>query len=249
MHMTKQLEHQPHSQPATAPEPAAADANASLSRPPRRRDVEVHDSNRGPWYFVFGTPSHQKRSAGTSTGPTPAEYLELIPAAPESSPKTPIVYFHGGGWISGSSDISTYRLLDFVEAGHPAFNVEYPLAPEHPHPRTLRSTLAALAWIRRHHPEYQSVHLMGDSAGANLAMMAAIMISNPSLAPPLGVEMTAEVPADPECCLDSGGAGPSDLDRRRVRPRLSHAPELRRPGSARPRSSARTLRDTDGPDV
>ena len=128
-------------------------------------------------------------------GPNAAEYLDFIPPAPELQPKTTIVYFHGGGWISGSSDIATYRLLDFVAAGHPAFNVEYPLAPEHRHPQILRSTLAALVWIRRNHPEYESVHLMGDSAGANLAMMAAIMISNPSLAPPLGVEMTGEVPA------------------------------------------------------
>ena len=127
-------------------------------------------------------------------GPNAAEYLELIPAAPESPPKTPIVYFHGGGWISGSTDTTTHRLLDFAAAGHPVFNVEYPLAPEYPHPQILRSTLAALAWIRGHHPEYESVHLMGDSAGANLAVMAAIMISNPSLAPPLGVEMTSEVP-------------------------------------------------------
>ncbi len=36
---------------------------------------------------------------------------------------------------------------------------------------------------------------MGDSAGANLAMMAAIMFSDPSLAAHLGVEITGEVPA------------------------------------------------------
>ena len=128
-------------------------------------------------------------------GPNAAEYLDLIPASPQSLPMTAVVYFHGGGWISGSSDISTYRLLDIAAEGHPVFNVEYPLAPEYPHPQILRSTLAALAWIRRHHPEHESVHLMGDSAGGNLAMMAAIMISNPGLAPPLGLEMTGELPA------------------------------------------------------
>jgi len=53
-------------------------------------------------------------------GPHAAEYLELIPAALKSPSKTAIVYFHGGGWISGSSDIATYRLLDFAAAGHPA---------------------------------------------------------------------------------------------------------------------------------
>jgi acetyl esterase/lipase len=128
-------------------------------------------------------------------GPNAAEYLDLIPAAPKSPPGTAVVYFHGGGWISGSSDISTYRLLDIAAEGHPVFNVEYPLAPEYPHPQILRSILAALVWIRRHHPEHESVHLMGDSAGGNLAMMAAIMISNPGLAQPLGVEMTGAVPA------------------------------------------------------
>lgn len=128
-------------------------------------------------------------------GPDAAEYLDVIPVASDVKPNTPIVYFHGGGWISGSSDIATYRLLDFAAAGHPGFNVEYPLAPEHPHPQILRSTLASLAWIRHHHPEYESVHLMGDSAGANLAMMAAIMISDPSQAKPLGLEMTEELPA------------------------------------------------------
>jgi acetyl esterase/lipase len=44
---------------------------------------------------------------------------------------TAVVYYHGGGWISGSSDISTYRLLDVAAEGHPVFNVEYPLAPEY----------------------------------------------------------------------------------------------------------------------
>ena len=128
-------------------------------------------------------------------GPGVAEYLDVIPAAPHMRTKTPIVYFHGGGWISGSSDIATYRLLDFAAAGHPAFNIEYPLAPEHPHPQILRSTLMALAWIRRHCPDYESVHLMGDSAGANLAMMAAIMISDPSQAQPLGIDLPEELPA------------------------------------------------------
>jgi len=128
-------------------------------------------------------------------GPGAAEYLDLIPADPNSVPKTPVVYFHGGGWISGSSDIATYRLLDLAAAGHPVFNVEYPLAPEHQHPSILRSTLAALAWIAREYPDYESVHLMGDSAGANLSVMAAIMISDPSQAEPLGIDLPVELPA------------------------------------------------------
>ena len=128
-------------------------------------------------------------------GPDAAEHLYFIPAAPKALAKMPVVYFHGGGWIYGGADISTHRLLDIAAAGHPVFNVEYPLAPEHPHPQILRSTLAALTWIHRHHPEYESVHLMGDSAGANLALMAAIIVSNPGLAPSLGLDVPDDVPA------------------------------------------------------
>jgi len=45
----------------------------------------------------------------------------------------------------------------------------------------LRSLLKALVWIKKKYPEYDAIHLIGDSAGGNLAMMLGIFISNPSL--------------------------------------------------------------------
>lgn len=114
-------------------------------------------------------------------GPHPAERLEWIEPRAGSPARLPVVYVHGGGWICGKKELYTDELLFLAEAGHPVFNLEYPLAPEHPHPQMLLSLLEALAWIGEQHPGYEAVHLMGDSAGGNLALMLGILSANPAL--------------------------------------------------------------------
>ena len=92
--------------------------------------------------------------------------------------RTPVVFFHGGGWMMGSTATYSHDLVFLAEAGRPVFNVEYSKAPEHPHPEVLRSVFKSLAFIRANFPEAQSVHLLGDSAGGNLAVMAAVLLQN-----------------------------------------------------------------------
>lgn len=112
-------------------------------------------------------------------GAHPDERLEFIEPRPGAPARAPLVYIHGGGWISGKKELYTNELAFLADEGYPIFNLEYPLAPEHPHPNILLSLLTALRWIRERHPEYQGVHFMGDSAGGNLAMMLGILTSNP----------------------------------------------------------------------
>jgi len=111
-------------------------------------------------------------------GDHPAERLDRIEAAPDVPARAPIVYVHGGGWICGKKSMYTSSLVPFAAAGHPVFNLEYPLAPERPHPHMLRSLLSAIAWIHERYPEHEAVHLMGDSAGGNLVTMLGILMSN-----------------------------------------------------------------------
>jgi len=101
-----------------------------------------------------------------------------------------IVYLHGGGWIACSKKYYPADLQFLCDAGYTVFNVDYPLAPEQPHPRMLQSILRAVAWIKRKHPQIQRVHMMGDSAGANLAAMYAVACANPELLPVFGSEFT-----------------------------------------------------------
>jgi acetyl esterase/lipase len=81
----------------------------------------------------------------------------------------------------GTKDFYSHDLLFLASHGHPVFNVEYPKAPDHPHPWILRSVFKALTFIKANFPEAGTVHLMGDSAGGNLAVMAGILALNPEL--------------------------------------------------------------------
>lgn len=105
----------------------------------------------------------------------------LLPPQGASLKSVPVVHIHGGGWICGSKgEFYARPLLKFSNAGYPVFSINYPLAPEHPHPNILKSLLKALVWIKKEYPSYSEIHLIGDSAGGNLAMMLGILLSNPN---------------------------------------------------------------------
>ena len=109
------------------------------------------------------------------------EVLDYMEPREHVTRRHPVVFFHGGGWMMGTKDFYSHDLLFLAQAGHPVFNVEYPKAPDHPHPWMLRSVFRALAFIRQSFPDGTAVHLAGDSAGGNLAMMAGILTENPDL--------------------------------------------------------------------
>jgi acetyl esterase/lipase len=57
----------------------------------------------------------------------------------------------------------------------------------------IRPLLRALNWIQKQHPENDTIHLMGDSAGGNLAVMLAILTANRELIPAFDPDYTAEL--------------------------------------------------------
>ncbi len=125
--------------------------------------------------------SHPKSWRTLRYGIHREEVLDYHAPKPGVVEREAVVFFHGGGWMMGTKNFYSHDLLFLVEAGHPVFNVEYPKAPEHPHPQMLRSILKALLMIRTSFHEARAVHLMGDSAGGNLAVMAAVLCSNTDL--------------------------------------------------------------------
>jgi acetyl esterase len=90
-----------------------------------------------------------------------------------------IAYFHGGGWVLGDLDScdSLVRLLVDL-SWCAAVSVDYRLAPEHPYPAAVDDAVDAVAWCfdQRRQLAGADVPLIvaGDSAGANLATVAAI---------------------------------------------------------------------------
>ncbi len=111
-----------------------------------------------------------------------AREIELRPGlaarlyTPPRAAAAVLVYFHGGGWVAGS--LATHdpfcRLL-CAQAGVLVLAVDYRLAPEHPYPAAVEDALAATDWAFAHAAELGAarVALGGDSAGGNLAAVAA----------------------------------------------------------------------------
>jgi acetyl esterase/lipase len=123
------------------------------------------------------------------------EKLDYIAPSDSSKKRIAIVHIHGGAWVAGSKgNFYSKPLMKFSNDGYPVFSLNYPLAPEQQHPYMLRSLLKALVWIKKNYPQYDTIHLIGDSAGGNLAMMLGIYLSNPELLKILDTVNVNELP-------------------------------------------------------
>ncbi|HMM90679.1 alpha/beta hydrolase [Bradyrhizobium sp.] len=91
--------------------------------------------------------------------------------APDSDASRVLLYFHGGGYCSGS--ILSHRRL-VTEAGRAArmrtLAIGYRLAPEHPYPAAHEDALAAWRFLRRQRIAASDIAVGGDSAGGNLTL-------------------------------------------------------------------------------
>jgi acetyl esterase len=91
-----------------------------------------------------------------------------------------IVYFHGGGYVTGDLDTQD-MIARALTAGARAVtvSVDYRLAPEHPFPAGIEDAYAALVWSAGHAKalgaDAQRLAVAGDSAGANFAAALALM--------------------------------------------------------------------------
>jgi epsilon-lactone hydrolase len=90
---------------------------------------------------------------------------------PGSDPSHVVMFFHGGGYCSGSI-VSHRRLV--TEAGRAAgartLAIAYRLAPEHPFPAAYDDVLTAWRFLRDRNIPAAHIAIGGDSAGAGLAL-------------------------------------------------------------------------------
>ncbi|MGH8979397.1 MAG: alpha/beta hydrolase [Acidimicrobiales bacterium] len=105
----------------------------------------------------------------TRDGSVAARVYEPAAAVPGT-----IVYFHGGGWVIGSVDDwdAGCRVLA-RDSGCRVVSVEYRLAPEHRFPAAADDAYDAYLWAAEEYADGPVV-VAGDSAGGNLAAVAAL---------------------------------------------------------------------------
>ncbi|WP_165064807.1 alpha/beta hydrolase [Marisediminicola senii] len=90
-----------------------------------------------------------------------------------------VVYLHGGGFVYGDLRGGDWMCGIVAEAvGAVVVSVGYRLAPQHPFPAGVDDSYAGLCWAAEHAAELGAdatrLGIMGESAGANLAAVAAI---------------------------------------------------------------------------
>ena len=125
-------------------------------------------------------PLAEVASTQDRTIPGPAGAIPVRIYQPfEKRTRGATVYFHGGGHVLGDleSHDSLARAL-CAKSGTALMSVDYRLGPEHRFPAAVEDAVAAVAWAAENASELDAdacrLGVAGDSAGANLATVAAI---------------------------------------------------------------------------
>jgi epsilon-lactone hydrolase len=94
-----------------------------------------------------------------------------------------VLYFHGGGYSFYPKSYASFIALLAANARSRLFALDYRLAPENPFPAQLEDALNSFCWLLRTTPPERLI-LMGDSAGANLALALLLSIRERNLPQP-----------------------------------------------------------------
>src|SRR4029079_5142334 len=129
-----------------------------------------------------GWPARRKRLDEVGAGWPVADDVEFTPVdvngtpgeysiVPGSDASRVLMFFHGGGYLSGS--IQSHRRW-VTEAGRAArmqtLAVAYRLAPEHPFPAAYDDAFAAWKFLRGQGIAASRIAIGGDSGGGNLTI-------------------------------------------------------------------------------
>lgn len=117
----------------------------------------------------------------------PGGPLPLRVYAPATSGPWPVLLFaHGGGFVMGDLDTHDKACRSLCHhANMLVVAVDYRLAPEHPFPAAPDDVAAALRWVAAHASDLggdaSRIAVAGDSAGAQLALVAVRRLQCPAV--------------------------------------------------------------------
>ena len=97
-----------------------------------------------------------------------------------------IVHIHGGGWVYGHKDTYyKYYAMELSKRGYAVLTINYRLAFKDPFPSMIIDIFSVFKWIELNHKAFQldpnNVFLVGDSAGAHLSALSALLFQDDQL--------------------------------------------------------------------
>ncbi len=112
----------------------------------------------------------------------PAHRLDVYRPRGASGPMPVVFYLHGGGFRFMSKDTHWVFGLAYARRGYLVVNVDYHLAPRHRFPAAVEDISSAWQWLvanaERLGADLSRVVVAGESAGANLSSVLALMTSS-----------------------------------------------------------------------
>lgn len=115
--------------------------------------------------------------------------LDVWPAKEKlKNTSTPaVIKVHGGGWVEGSKAGAPHLNQWLSELGFTVFDIDYRMPPLAGWNDEVADVKSAIGWVVEHADTYKidpkKINLMGDSAGGNLAMLAAYSMGDATLPP------------------------------------------------------------------
>ena len=111
-----------------------------------------------------------------------SEQIEHVPAEwiknPDAEDDAVVLYFHGGGFIAGSVDISRFFAAQFAQRIKTPFLLfEYGLAPEKPFPEAINDAISVYQWlvdVKGIAPN--RIAFFGESAGGGLVFATLVKL-------------------------------------------------------------------------
>ncbi|HEY7389305.1 MAG TPA: alpha/beta hydrolase [Bryobacteraceae bacterium] len=162
--------------------------------------AEARATRTGPMAQMGGEPEPLERIQDISI-PGPATSLPArIYATTTGGLRPGYIYFHGGGFVFGNLDTHDTVCRSFAkQSGAVVVSVDYRLAPEHKFPAAVDDCYAAVTWVAANTEslgiDRQRIAIGGDSAGGNLATVAAMRCRDAG-GPPLVAQILVYPVAD-----------------------------------------------------
>ena len=102
------------------------------------------------------------------------------------------LYIHGGGWISGITEMRNPYITNWAELGFYCASISYSYAPQEVFPTQIKEIFTAIDYIVDHaeglNIDTENVVIAGESAGGYYITFVSHCLSHPEVLEKLGIE-------------------------------------------------------------